>query len=49
MLVDTMEKVARREFREVPCDRLVLAKVSAQLAHPASPYSHGASRFSLRN
>jgi hypothetical protein len=49
MLVDTMEKVARREFREVPCDRLVLAKVSAQLARPTSPYPHGASRFSLRN
>jgi hypothetical protein len=49
MLVDTMEKVACREFRAVPCDRLVLAQVSAQLARPASPYPHGASRFSLRN
>jgi len=49
MLIDTMEKVARREFRAVPCDRLVLAKVSAQLARPVSPYPYGASRFSLRN
>jgi len=49
MLVDTMEKIARRELRAVPCDRLVLAKVSAQLSRPASPYPPGASRFSLRN
>jgi hypothetical protein len=49
MLIDTMEKIARREFRAVPCDRLVLAKVSAQLARPASSYPHGGSRFSLRN
>jgi hypothetical protein len=45
----TMEKIARREIRAVPCDRLVLAKVSAQLARPASPYPPGASHFSLRN
>jgi hypothetical protein len=49
MLIDTMEKVARREFRAVPCDRPVLAKVSAQLARPVSPYPYGATRFSLRN
>jgi hypothetical protein len=49
MLIDTMEKIAGREFRAVPCDRLVLAKVRAQLARPASPYPHGASHFSLRN
>jgi hypothetical protein len=48
-LIDTMEKIARREFRAVPCDRIVLAKVSAQLARPASPYPPGASHFSLRN
>jgi hypothetical protein len=49
MLIETMEKIARREFRAAPCDRLVLAKVRAQLARPASPYPPGASGFSLRN
>jgi hypothetical protein len=48
-LIDTMEKIACRELRAVPCDRLVLAKVSAHLARPVSPYPSGASRFSLRN
>jgi hypothetical protein len=48
-LIDTMEKIARRELRAVPCDRLVLAKVSAHLARPVSPYPPGASHFSLRN
>jgi hypothetical protein len=46
-LIDTMEKIARRELRAVPCDRL--AKVSAHLARPVSPYPPGASHFSLRN
>jgi hypothetical protein len=49
MLIDTMEKVARPEFRAAPCDRLVLTAVRAHLARPASAYAHGASRFSLRN
>jgi truncated hemoglobin YjbI len=59
MLIDAMERVARREVRAVPCDRLVMAAVSAQLMRPASPhthspcmhslYMHGASHFSLRN
>jgi len=49
MLVDTMEKIARPELRAVACDQLVLAKVRAQLARPASPCLHGGSRFSLRN
>jgi hypothetical protein len=49
MLIDTMEKVARPEFRAVPCDRRVLAAASAHLARPASVYAPGASRFSLRN
>jgi hypothetical protein len=49
MLIDTMEKIACRELRAVPCDRLVLAKVSAHLARPVSPYPPGASGFSLRN
>jgi hypothetical protein len=48
-LIDTMEKIARRELRAVPCDRLLLAKVSAHLARPVSPYPPGASHFSLRN
>jgi hypothetical protein len=49
MLIDAMEKVARPEFRATPCDQLVLAAVSAQLARPASPYLHCKSHFSLRN
>jgi hypothetical protein len=49
MLIDAMENVARPECRAVPCDRLVLAAVSAHLAHPVSAYMHGVSRFSLRN
>lgn len=49
MLIETMENIARRESRAVPCDHLVLAKVSAHLARPASPYPPGASHFSLRN
>jgi hypothetical protein len=48
-LIDTMEKIACRELRAEPCDRLLLAKVSAHLARPASPYPPGASHFSLRN
>jgi hypothetical protein len=48
-LVDTMELLGSREFRATPCDRFVLAKFSAHLSRPASPYPPGASRFSLRN
>jgi hypothetical protein len=48
-LVATMERVARPEVRALYCDRSVLAAVNAQLAHPASPYPHFASEFSLRN
>jgi hypothetical protein len=46
MLIDTMEEVSRPEIRAVPCDRSVLAAVSAQLARPASPYSYYRSYFS---
>jgi hypothetical protein len=49
MLVDTMEKLSRPEWRAVPCDDLVLAAVRAQLARPAATYLTYASRFSLRN
>jgi hypothetical protein len=49
MLVDAMEDAARPEIRSIPCDREILAAVSAQLARPASPYAHSASRYSLRN
>ncbi len=49
MLVDAMEKIARPECRAVPCDRLVLAAVRAQLARPASSYAQYGSHFSLRN
>src|SRR2546430_1596012 len=49
MLVDAMEKVARPECRAVPCDRLVLAAVRAQLARPASSYAQYGSHFSLQD
>lgn len=49
MLVDTMEKVSRPEWRAIPCDRLELAAVRAQLARPAAAYPAYASHFSLRN
>jgi len=49
MLIDAMEEVSRPEFRALPCDRSVLAAVSAQLARPASPYPYCGSYFSLRN
>src|SRR5229473_4570718 len=50
-LVDTMEKLSREKLsrRAVPCDRSVLAALTAQLARPASPYPHCRSHFSLRN
>jgi hypothetical protein len=47
-LIETMEALSRPEYRNLPCDRLVLAKVKAHLARPASPRL-GASQFSLRN
>jgi hypothetical protein len=47
MLIETMEALSRPECRSLPCDRLVLARVKAQLARPASP--RGVSQFSLRN
>jgi hypothetical protein len=49
MLVDTMEQVSRPEIRQIPCDPRILIALRAQLARPASPYSYGASSFSLRN
>jgi hypothetical protein len=49
MLVDAMEEAARPELRSMPCDPEILAAVSAQLARPASPYTQGASHYSLRN
>ena len=44
-----MEEVSRPELRSMPCDRLVLAAVCAQLSRPASPHAYHGSRFSLRN
>ena len=39
-LIETMEQIARPDVRGRPVDRLVLAKVRAQLARPASyPYA----------
>lgn len=37
-LIDTMERVSRREVRAVPCDRRLLAAVKVQLARPVSSY-----------
>jgi hypothetical protein len=48
-LVETMEKFSRPEWRAVPCDRLELAAMRAQLARPAAAYTAYASHFSLRN
>jgi len=48
-LVDTMEMISRRDLRDAPCDRRVLAALRAQLARSASPYAIGTSHFSLRN
>ncbi len=38
-LIETMEQIARPDIQRRPVDRLVLAKVRAQLGRPAScPY-----------
>jgi hypothetical protein len=42
-----MEQIARPEVRAVPCDKLVLAAVRAQLAKPVRAFPAGASPFSL--
>ena len=53
MLIDTMEKVSRPEFRATPCDPRVFSALRLQLARPASPYPYcyapRASQFSWRN
>jgi hypothetical protein len=49
MLVDTMEKVSRPEWRAIPCDPLELAAARAQLGRPAAAYQVYGSHFSLRN
>jgi len=39
-LIETMEQIARSDAQSRPVDRLVLAKVRAQLGRPASyPYA----------
>jgi hypothetical protein len=48
-LVDAMERFSRPEVRAMPCDRLVLAAVRAQLARPASAAYLTRSNFGLRN
>ncbi len=40
-LIETMEQIARPDVQGRPVDRLVLAKVRAQLGRPAS-YPYGA-------
>jgi hypothetical protein len=49
MLVATMEKFSRPEWRTVPCDRSELAALRDHLARPATAYLANTSRFSLRN
>jgi hypothetical protein len=53
VLIDTMEKVSRPEFRATPCDPRVFSALRLQLARPASPYPYCyapcASQFSRRN
>jgi hypothetical protein len=49
MLIDAMEEVGRPQFRSQPCEPSILIALRAQLARPASPYAHCASRFGLRN
>jgi hypothetical protein len=41
-LIETMEQIARPDIQSRPVDRLVLAKVRAQLGRPAS-YPYGLS------
>ena len=42
-LIETMEQIARPDMQSRPVDRLVLAKVRAQLGRPAS-YPYGGTR-----
>jgi hypothetical protein len=44
MLVGAMEQTSTAE-----CSALVLARLRAQLARPASPFPFGGSAYSLRN
>jgi len=46
MLVDTMEKLSRPEFRAIPCDPAVVMAVKAHLASPRGSFG---SNFSLLN
>jgi hypothetical protein len=49
MLVDTMEKLSRPEFRATPCDPTLLVAVKTHLAGAALPRDFYGSNFSLRN
>lgn len=49
MLVDTLEKLSRRDFDCPPCDQSVLLAVHAHLARVPSPHAFNGSHFSLRN
>ena len=48
-LVETMDTLSRPERRAVPCDRILLAAVTAHLARPSVRYGLYGSKFSLRN
>jgi hypothetical protein len=48
-LVETMERVSRRELRAAPCDRSLLVAAEAHLSRPAMPHGLYGSNFSLRN
>jgi hypothetical protein len=46
-LIATMEHIAQPEVRALPCDRLVLTAVRAQLARPVRAFPAGATPFTL--
>jgi hypothetical protein len=49
MLVAAMEEASSPECRALPCGRVTLAELRAQLALPASFYPQGAAAFSRCN
>jgi hypothetical protein len=48
-LVDTMERMSRRDYRGLPCDQSVRIEVLAHLARPASLPPASGSHFGWRN
>ena len=48
-LVDAMERTARPEVRQVPCDARLVSAAAAHLARPVGSFAQYGSAFSLRN